>query len=259
MSASTDNTAPVIRFSEVHKSFGEKQILSGFSMELEKGRTLAIMGPSGVGKSVTLKHAIGILTPDAGSVEVFGQEISQTTSKELAEMRKRMGYVFQEGALINWLSVGDNVALPLRENTDLEEDEIRERVQRRLELVHIPDAWELMPSEISGGMKKRVGIARALITDPELILYDEPNAGLDPEIARSINALIRERKKRKCTFRKAQLLYAYSKLVGEGALAPCAPLAALLVKKSSKSQSGVLVITVLTSPYPKFGNRVTLP
>jgi len=192
MSASTDNTAPVIRFSEVHKSFGEKQILSGFSMELEKGRTLAIMGPSGVGKSVTLKHAIGILTPDAGSVEVFGQEISQTTSKELAEMRKRMGYVFQEGALINWLSVGDNVALPLRENTDLEEDEIRERVQRRLELVHIPDAWELMPSEISGGMKKRVGIARALITDPELILYDEPNAGLDPEIARSINALIRE-------------------------------------------------------------------
>lgn len=192
MSASTDNTAPVIRFSEVYKSFGEKQILSGFSMELEKGRTLAIMGPSGVGKSVTLKHAIGILTPDAGSVEVFGQEISQTTSKELAEMRKRMGYVFQEGALINWLSVGDNVALPLRENTDLEEDEIRERVQRRLELVHIPDAWELMPSEISGGMKKRVGIARALITDPELILYDEPNAGLDPEIARSINALIRE-------------------------------------------------------------------
>ena len=192
MSASTDNAAPVIRFSEVHKSFGEKQILSGFSMELEKGRTLAIMGPSGVGKSVTLKHAIGILTPDAGSVEVFGQEISQTTSKELAEMRKRMGYVFQEGALINWLSVGDNVALPLRENTDLEEDEIRERVQRRLELVHIPDAWELMPSEISGGMKKRVGIARALITDPELILYDEPNAGLDPEIARSINALIRE-------------------------------------------------------------------
>ena len=192
MSASTDNTAPVIRFSEVHKSFGEKQILNGFSMELEKGRTLAIMGPSGVGKSVTLKHAIGILSPDAGSVEVFGQEICQATSAELAEMRKRMGYVFQEGALINWLSVGDNVALPLRENTDLEEDEIRERVQRRLELVHIPDAWELMPSEISGGMKKRVGIARALITDPELILYDEPNAGLDPEIARSINALIRE-------------------------------------------------------------------
>ena len=196
MSAPSNNAAPVIRFSDVHKSFGEKQILAGFSMELEKGRTLAIMGPSGVGKSVTLKHAIGILTPDAGSVEVFGQEISQTTREELAVMRKRMGYVFQEGALINWLSVGDNVALPLRENTDLEEDEIKERVQRRLELVHIPDAWALMPSEISGGMKKRVGIARALITDPELILYDEPNAGLDPEIARSINALIRELQER---------------------------------------------------------------
>ena len=192
MSTATQTTDPVIRFSDVHKSFGDKVVLGGFSMELHRGKTLAIMGPSGVGKSVTLQHAIGLLTADSGSVKVFGHEISDATQDELAEMRKRMGYVFQEGALINWLSVGENVALPLRENTDLEEDEIRERVERRLELVHIPDSWDLMPSEISGGMKKRVGIARALITDPELILYDEPNAGLDPEIARSINALIRE-------------------------------------------------------------------
>ena len=196
MSDTVNTTDPVIRFSDVHKSFGEKKVLAGFSMELSRARTLAIMGPSGVGKSVTLKHAIGILTSDSGSVEVFGKEISGATSGELAETRKRMGYVFQGGGLFNWLSVGDNVALPLRENTELEEDAIRERVQRRLELVHIPDAWELMPSDISGGMKKRVGIARALIADPELILYDEPNAGLDPEIARSINSLIRELQER---------------------------------------------------------------
>jgi len=196
MTEAATETDPVIRFADVHKSFGDKVVLAGFSMELERGKTLAIMGPSGVGKSVTLQHAIGLLTPDSGSVEVFGHEISDATQDELAEMRKRMGYVFQEGALVNWLSVGENVALPLRENTDLAEDEIRTRVEMRLELVHIPDSWDLMPSEISGGMKKRVGIARALITDPELILYDEPNAGLDPEIARSINALIRELQER---------------------------------------------------------------
>jgi len=196
MSTATQTTDPVIRFSDVHKSFGEKSVLAGFSMELNRGRTLAIMGPSGVGKSVTLQHAIGLLTADSGSVQVFDQEIGEASREELAEVRQRMGYVFQEGALINWLSVGENVALPLRERSDLDEEEIRARVQKRLELVHIPDAWDLMPTEISGGMKKRVGIARALITDPELILYDEPNAGLDPEIARSINALIRELQER---------------------------------------------------------------
>ena len=196
MSDATKMTAPVIRFADVHKSFGDKVVLDGFSMELHRGRTLAIMGPSGVGKSVTLKHAIGLLTADSGSVHVFDQEIGEASQAELAQVRTRMGYVFQEGALINWLSVGENVALPLRESSDLDEEEIRARVQKRLELVHIPDAWDLMPTEISGGMKKRVGIARALITDPELILYDEPNAGLDPEIARSINALVRELQER---------------------------------------------------------------
>jgi phospholipid/cholesterol/gamma-HCH transport system ATP-binding protein len=103
-----------------------------------------------------------------------------------------MGFLFQEGALINWLSVGENVALPLRENSDLPDREIRALVQQKLELVHIPDAWHKMPGQISGGMKKRVGLARALITDPEIVLYDEPNAGLDPEIAQSINETLRE-------------------------------------------------------------------
>ncbi len=183
---------PIIRLTDVRKSFGANEVLRGLSFEVERGKTLAIMGPSGTGKSVVLRHIIGLLKPDSGSVEVEGREVTKLKRKDLSDLRKRMGFLFQEGALINWLSVGDNVALPLRENTNLTEDEIKERVQHKLELVKIPDAWQKMPSEISGGMKKRVGLARALITDPEIILYDEPNAGLDPEISRSINELIRE-------------------------------------------------------------------
>lgn len=185
-------TDTIIRFEDVHKSFGEQSVLAGLSFAVERGKTLAIMGPSGTGKSVVLRHAIGLLKPDSGLVEVDGKEVPKLPKKALSELRKRMGYLFQEGALINWLSVGENVALPLRENTRMKDSEIRELVQAKLELVHIPDVWDKMPSQISGGMKKRVGLARALITDPEIILYDEPNAGLDPEISASINELIRE-------------------------------------------------------------------
>ena len=182
----------VIRFRDVHKSFGAQHVLVGLSFEVRRGETLAVMGPSGTGKSVVLRHVIGLLQPDRGSVEVEGQEVSRLPRKELSALRRRMGFLFQEGALINWLSVGENVALPLRENTRLSEAEIRAKVQAKLELVRIPDAWNKMPSQISGGMKKRVGLARALITDPEIVLYDEPNAGLDPEISHSINELIRD-------------------------------------------------------------------
>lgn len=183
---------PIIRLEDVHKSFGSNHVLRGLSFTVDRGKTLAVMGPSGTGKSVVLRHIIGLMKPDSGQVEVEGREVSHLGRKELSELRKRMGFLFQEGALINWLSVGDNVALPLRENTSLSESEIKERVQHKLELVKIPDSWKKMPSEISGGMKKRVGLARALITEPEIVLYDEPNAGLDPEISRSINELIRE-------------------------------------------------------------------
>src|SRR5262245_29491373 len=182
----------IIRFQDVHKSFGTQHVLRGLSFEVERGKTLGIMGPSGTGKSVVLRHAIGLLKPDSGVVEVEERDVAKLGKRELSELRKRMGFLFQEGALINWLSVGDNIALPLRENTDLHEKEIRERVQHKLELVKIPDSWEKMPSQISGGMKKRVGLARALITDPDIVLYDEPNAGLDPEISRAINDLIRD-------------------------------------------------------------------
>jgi len=182
----------VIRFVDVHKAFGAQQVLCGLTFEVRRGSTLGVMGPSGTGKSVLLRHIIGLIAQDSGQVLVEGKEVSTMSPKELAAQRKRMGYLFQEGALINWLNVGENVALPLRENTNLGDEEIRARVQAKLELVHIPDAWHKLPSEISGGMKKRVGLARALITDPEIILYDEPNAGLDPEISRSINQLMRE-------------------------------------------------------------------
>jgi phospholipid/cholesterol/gamma-HCH transport system ATP-binding protein len=192
MSPAEAERETVIRFRDVHKSFGSQHVLNGLSFEVRRGETLAVMGPSGTGKSVVLRHVIGLMRADSGSVEVEGHEVSKLPRAELSALRRRMGFLFQEGALINWLSVGDNVALPLRENTSMPEPEIRAKVLEKLALVRIPDAWDKMPSEISGGMKKRVGLARALITDPEIVLYDEPNAGLDPEISHSINELIRD-------------------------------------------------------------------
>ena len=183
---------PLIRFERVTKSFGDKQVLRGLNLTIRKGDNFVIMGPSGCGKSVTLRHVIGLLKCDSGTVTVDGHDMSTIEREELRELRSRMGFVFQEAALLNWLSAGDNVALPLRETTDMPEDEIVERVHDKLALVHVPDTYDKMPGELSGGMKKRVGLARGLITDPEIILYDEPTAGLDPEIAASINKLIRE-------------------------------------------------------------------
>ncbi len=183
---------PIIRMHEVHKTFGDQPILQGLSFEVERGQCLGLMGGSGTGKSVTLRHLIGLIAPDQGTVEVDGQDMSTIGQRELATLRRRMGYVFQDGALINWLSVAENLALPLRENTRLGEEEIDEKVAEKLALVHVPDAGPKLPTELSGGMRRRVGLARALITDPEIVLYDEPNAGLDPRIARSINSLIRE-------------------------------------------------------------------
>jgi len=192
----TDQTHPpgdvLIRMADVHKAFGDHQILRGLSFEVRRGRCLGLMGGSGTGKSVSLQHLIGLLQPDQGSVVVDGLDLATIDHRQLADLRRRMGYVFQEGALINWLTIAENLALPLQENTDLSPSEIADRVHDKLSLVHIPDAGDKFPAQISGGMKKRVGLARALITDPEIILYDEPNAGLDPQIARSINRLIRE-------------------------------------------------------------------
>jgi phospholipid/cholesterol/gamma-HCH transport system ATP-binding protein len=182
----------VIRYERVCKRFGPKVVLHDLDLEVRRGETLAIMGPSGIGKSVTLRHAIGLLKPDSGRVMVEGHDMSTIEREDLIALRKRMGYLFQDGALINWLSVGENVALPLRENTTLAEAEIRERVEHKLGLVQLVNTYDLMPPELSGGMRKRVGLARALVTDPEIVLYDEPNTGLDPEISMSVNHLIRD-------------------------------------------------------------------
>jgi phospholipid/cholesterol/gamma-HCH transport system ATP-binding protein len=182
----------LLRYVDVHKAFGKREVLRGVNLDVHAGETFCIMGPSGCGKSVTLRHVIGLMRPDRGQVFVDGNDMSKITKEDLRKLRARMGYVFQEAALLNWLSAGDNVALPLRETTKMPDDEIIERVRAKLELVHVPDAFEKLPSELSGGMKKRVGLARALITDPEIILYDEPTAGLDPEISASINRLILE-------------------------------------------------------------------
>lgn len=180
----------MIRLHDVHKSFGKQKVLQGLSFEVFEGQSLVIMGPSGSGKSVILKHLIGLLSPNSGLVEVAGQEVPRLRPLGLAELRREMGYLFQHAALINWLSVYDNVALPLRETTSKSEAEIEAKVLDVLERVRMVDAREKFPSEISGGMQKRVGLARALVTDPRIILYDEPEAGLDPEMSASVSAMM---------------------------------------------------------------------
>ncbi len=180
----------MIELRDVHKAFGSREILRGLTLTVPKGLNFVLMGPSGTGKSVTLRHIIGILAPDRGSVRVDGQEVPAMDKRQLMALRKRMGYLFQNGALINWLTVAENVALPLREHGMLPKDEIDDRVQEMLRLVHLQEAADQFPPSISGGMKLRCGLARALVTKPEYVLYDEPNAGLDPIMSREIHDLI---------------------------------------------------------------------
>lgn len=180
----------MIELRGVWKTLGQREILRGMDLVVPEGVNYVLMGRSGSGKSVTLRHVIGILKPDRGQVLVDGEEVSALSRRELQELRKRMGYLFQNGALINWLTVEQNVALPLRENTLTPRDEIDDRVMEVLRLVGMERAAAQFPSDISGGMKLRAGLARALITQPAYVLYDEPNAGLDPIISTQIHQLI---------------------------------------------------------------------
>jgi len=180
----------ILKFENVTKVFGSKAILDGMNFEVRRGETFVIVGPSGTGKSVTLKHMVRLLTPDDGNVYVNDRCINEVTGGELAELREYFGYLFQGGALLAWLTVGENIALPLREKTNFAEDEIQKRVAKVLAMVEMSGDYDKRPSDISGGMCKRAGLARAIITEPDIVLYDEPTSGLDPVTARTIDALI---------------------------------------------------------------------
>ncbi len=185
----------VIELVDLHKSFGTRSILRGINLQVYRGETLVILGGSGTGKSVTIRHIIGLLKPDKGDVKVFGHSIPNCSKRKLQEIRSRMGVLFQSGALINWMSVYDNVALPLRENRLKSKKEIDKIVLEKLKWLGLLPAKDLLPDSISGGMKKRAGIARALTTNPEILLYDEPTSGLDPVMSQVINELIRKLQK----------------------------------------------------------------
>jgi phospholipid/cholesterol/gamma-HCH transport system ATP-binding protein len=176
----------------VCKAFGRTRVLDGVDLDVPEGMITAILGPSGTGKSVLLSHIIGLMFPDAGEVLVHGRSVSRMTLSELLRMRTRFGILFQDGALFGFMTVFDNVAFPLRRHTDLTEQEVREVVMVRLRDVGLVGAESLMPSELSGGMRKRVGLARALVLEPEIVLFDEPDSGLDPVRTSLLCGLIRE-------------------------------------------------------------------
>jgi phospholipid/cholesterol/gamma-HCH transport system ATP-binding protein len=184
------NGEEIVRLDNLHIRLGGMPILQGLTLSVRKGETLVIIGRSGTGKSVTLKNLLGLLRPDEGRIYIYGEDVTDLPEKLYAEIRKKFGVLFQSGALINWLSVGDNVALPLREHTQMPEEEIRVKVREKLALLDMLGAIGKMPSEISGGMKKRAGLARAIILDPEIVLYDEPTSGLDPVLSNQINELV---------------------------------------------------------------------
>jgi len=181
----------MIRFENVVKRFAGREVLSGVTFEVRDGEILAVVGPSGTGKSVTLKHMVRLLTPTSGKVWLDDIEISSASGKTLEAVRERFGYLFQGGALLGWLTVAENVALPLRERTKLKQSEIDERVAEALAAVELSHAADLFPAEISGGMQKRAGLARAIVRKSDIILYDEPTSGLDPVTSVTINRLIK--------------------------------------------------------------------
>ncbi len=182
----------MLELQNISKDLGGKTILDGVSLKVNRGETLVIVGPSGTGKSVTLQHMVGLLRPDQGRVLVNGEDIHAVPGRDQERLRGIFGMLFQSGALINWLTVFENVALPLYEKTQLGDGEIRDLVQRKLEMVGLSGQGHKYPAEISGGMKKRAGLARAIVHDPQILLYDEPTSGLDPVMSRIIDRLIRE-------------------------------------------------------------------
>jgi phospholipid/cholesterol/gamma-HCH transport system ATP-binding protein len=185
-----------IRYADVHKAFGGRPVLAGVDLEVARGTSLVILGGSGSGKSVLLRHTIGLHRPDRGQVWVDGVEISGLPEEALLETRKKVGMLFQAGALFDSMSVYGNVSFPLHEHTGWPEEKVGERVREVLGLVELEDVEDKMPSDLSGGMRKRVALARAIALAPQAILYDEPTTGLDPITANAINRLIRSLQRR---------------------------------------------------------------
>jgi len=182
----------MITFDKVTKRLGGKMVLNGISFEVPKGETFVIVGLSGAGKSVTLKHMVQLMRPESGIIRIGDDIISEARGAELERMRRRFGVLFQSAALLKWLTVFENVALPLRELTKMSEEEIEQTVRGKLRLLNMEEAVDVFPSDLSGGMQKRVGLARAIVMNPEIILYDEPTSGLDPVTSRLIDKLIED-------------------------------------------------------------------
>ncbi|MBL7157462.1 MAG: ABC transporter ATP-binding protein [Candidatus Omnitrophica bacterium] len=180
----------VIKTNNIVKKFGDRTVLNGVDLDIYRGETFVIMGGSGCGKSTLLRHMIGTLKPDDGKIYLLGKDITNLPEDEMDKIKKRIGMSFQGSALFDSMNVGENVSLPLREHTKLEESVIKIVMKMKLELVGLRGFEDLMPSQLSGGMKKRVGLARAIAMDPEIIFYDEPTAGLDPIVAGVIDKLI---------------------------------------------------------------------
>jgi phospholipid/cholesterol/gamma-HCH transport system ATP-binding protein len=185
-------TQPVVEVTDLSRKFGNRTVIDNLSFKIHRGETMVIMGGSGCGKSTLLRHIIGVMKPTAGSVKIFGDEITTMNDWEIADVRRRFGMLFQSGALLASLTVGENIALPLLQHTDMSEDEVQEIVSQKLQMVGLTGFENLKPSEISGGMKKRVGLARALALDPELLFSDEPTSGLDPIMTAVVDKLTLE-------------------------------------------------------------------
>ena len=186
----------MVELIDIHKSFGEHVVLRGISLKIPTGKLTFIMGRSGTGKSVLLKHIIGLLKPDRGRILIDGQDVTNFSDREWQKLRKRFGFLFQEGALFDSMTVAENVAFPLWEHSRLSKREIEEKVAEKLSVVGLLEARDKYPSELSGGMKKRAALARALALEPEIILFDEPTTGLDPILQVSIMKLIRDTQRR---------------------------------------------------------------
>lgn len=185
-----DSSEIVIDIEHLKKSFGKSEILKDVNLKINRGETIVTLGKSGTGKSVTLKCIVGLILPDSGKVSVLGKNIPELSYEELQYLRKKIGFVFQSGALYDSMSVRQNLEFPLMRNTDLSQSEINNKVEEVLNDVGLSQAIDKMPSELSGGMKKRIGVARTIIMNPEIMLWDEPTTGLDPETTRDISHLI---------------------------------------------------------------------